>query len=206
MKTRLALSLMIVSLSSLLIGCTASSASASEIRSVDQNFYGIILNGNANVYLTQGESNAIRVEGNTANTEEVTTSISNGALVINAGVLRNVNVYVTMTDINLLQVNGAGAIRATSTLNSDMLLMKISGTGIISADVRALSVGMVINGGGKIYAGGITGDSFVKVKGNGQVISMNLDSLKQTAYLDEVYVDDKSVSKRRSHRALSLHQ
>ena len=207
MKTRLALTaLMIVSLSTFVIGCTASSATASEIRNVGQNFYGIILNGNANVYLTQGDENVIRVEGNTANTEEVTTAVSNGALVINAGQLRNVNVYVTITDINLIQVNGAGAIRATSTLNSDMLLMKVSGTGVISADVRALSVGMIINGGGKIYAGGITGDSFVKVKGTGQVISMNLDSLKQTAYLDEVQLEDRTVSKRRSHRALTLHQ
>jgi hypothetical protein len=154
MKTRFALTaLMIVSLSSFVIGCTASSASATEIRNVDQNFYGIILNGNANVYLTQGEENAIRLEGNTANTGEVTTSVTNGALIINAGMLRNVNVYVTMTDINLIQVNGSGAIRATTTLNSDMLLMKVSGTGVISADVRALSVGMIINGGGKIYAG-----------------------------------------------------
>jgi hypothetical protein len=207
MKTRLALTaLMIVSLSSFIIGCTTSTASASEIREVDQNFYGIILNGNANVYLTQGEVNAIRVEGNTANTEEVTTSVNNGALVINAGMLRNVNVYVTMTDINLIQVNGGGAIRTTTTLNSDVLLMKVSGTGLISADVRALSVGMIINGGGKIYAGGITGDSFVKVKGSGQVISMNLDSLKQTAYLDEIQVGDNSSAKRRSHRALSIHQ
>jgi len=207
MKTRLAITaLMIVSLSSFVFGCNPSAASASESCNVDQNFYGIILNGNANVYLSQGETNAVRVEGNPANTSEVTTLVSNGALVINSGVMRNVNVYVTMTDINLIQVNGSGAIKATSTLNSDMLLMKISGTGIISADVRALSVGMIINGGGKIYAGGITGDSFVKVKGSGQVISMNLDSLKQTAYLDEMQVEDKTVSKRKPHRALSLHQ
>jgi len=207
MKTRFALTtLMIVSLSSFVIGCTTSSASASENRNVNGNFYGIILNGNANVYLTQGEENAIRVEGNAANTDEVTTSVSNGALVINAGMLRNVNVYITMSDINLLQVNGAGAIRALSTLNTDMLVMKVTGSGTIAADVRALSVGMIINGGGKIYAGGITGDSFVKVKGNGQVISMNLDSLKQTAYVDEIQMEDKSSAKRRPHRALSLHQ
>jgi hypothetical protein len=207
MKTRFSLTaLMIVALSSFIFGCTPTNASASEIRNVDQNFYGIILNGNANVYLSQGEVYAIRVEGNNASTDEVTTSVSNGALVINAGMLRNVNVYVTMTDINLIQVNGAGAIRATSTLNSDMLLMKISGTGIISADIRALSVGMIINGGGKIYAGGIAGDSFVKVKGSGQVVSMNLDSLKQTAYLEDIQVDDNSATKRKSHRALSLHQ
>src|SRR5688572_6868278 len=119
MKTRFALTLLLTAgISSIVIGCTSSTASATESRTVDQNFYGIILNGNANVYLTQGDVNAIRVEGQAANTEDVTTSVSNGALVINAGLLRNVNVYVTMTDINLLQVNGAGMIRATSPLIS----------------------------------------------------------------------------------------
>jgi len=207
MKTRFSLfALALVSMTTLVLGCTSSNAASSEIRTVDQNFYGIILNGNANVYLTQGDYNAIRVEGMNQNTEDVNTSVSNGALVINAGALRNVNIYVTMTDINLLQVNGAGIIRATSTLNSDMLLMKISGTGIISADVRALSVGMIINGGGKIYAGGITGDSFVKVKGSGQVISMNLDSLRQTAAVETVNIDEQGFNRRKSHHALTLHQ
>ena len=113
MKTRFALTApMIVSFSAFIIGCTTSTATASEIRNVGQNFYGIILNGNANVFITQGDENAIRLEGNSANTEEVTTSVSNGALVINTDLLRNVNVYVTMTDISLIQVNGAGAIRA----------------------------------------------------------------------------------------------
>src|SRR5690348_9569510 len=103
MKTRFTLAaLMIAFLSSSIIGCTTSSAAVSEMRSIDQSFYGIILNGNANVYLTQGDVNAVRVEGLQANTEDVSTSVSNGALVINAGSLRNVNVYVTMSDINLL--------------------------------------------------------------------------------------------------------
>lgn len=207
MKTRFTLiALLSVAMSTLVLGCTSTTAASSEIRDVEQNFYGIILNGNANVYLTQGENNSVRLEGIGSNTSEVTTMVNNGALVINAGSLRNVNVYVTMNDINLLQVNGAGVIRVISTLNTDMLLMKITGTGIISADVRALSVGMIINGGGKIYAGGITGDSFVKVKGNGQVISMNLDSLKQTATLEAFNVEQQISPRRKSHRALSLHQ
>ena len=206
MKTRFSLVVLVsIALSTFFFGCTSSASASSEMRSVDQNFYGIILNGNASVYLKQGSSNSIRVEGLDENREELKTSVSDGALVINAGTLRNVTIYVTMTDINLIQVNGAGVIRATSTVNSDMLLMKINGTGIISADVRALSVGMIVIGGGKIYAGGITGDSFVKVKGNGQVISRNLDSLRQTATMEAVNIKQAEPTGRKSHRTLSLH-
>ena len=206
MKTRYNLVAMVMmSLSIILLSCTSSSAKTSEVRSVEQNFYGIILNGNANVFLSQGDFNSVRLEGMNINTGEITTYVNNGALVINAGDLRNVNVYVTMSDISLIQINGAGVIRSLTPLSSDMLLLKISGSGIISADVRTLSVGMIINGIGKIYARGVTGDSFVKIKGNGQVINMNLDTLRQTASVETVS-NAESGSGHKSRRALSLHQ
>src|SRR5689334_959278 len=86
MKTRFALVVLaLVSTSTIILGCNSTTAAASEIRSVDKSFYGIILNGNANVYLSQGETNSVRVEGLDENTQDVTTAVSNGALVINAG-------------------------------------------------------------------------------------------------------------------------
>ncbi len=207
MKTRFTLVAMVsIALSTTVLGCNTITAATSETRTVDQNFYGVILNGNANVYLTQGDYNSVRVEGLAENTESVITTVSNGALIISAGSVRNVNIFVTLADINLLQVNGAGVIKSTTTINSDMLLMKITGSGIISADVRALSVGMVVNGGGKIYAKGITGDSFVKVRGSGQVITMNLDTLREASRLEATNVEESSPEKHRTRRALSLHQ
>jgi hypothetical protein len=154
-----------------------SNAAVTESRQVAGNFYGIILNGNANLILTQGDANSVRLEGAADNVREVATNVSNGALVIETGSLRNVTVYVTMNDISLLQVNGNGMINAKSIIFSDMLLMKVNGNGTINADVRALSVGMVINGGGKIIARGSSGDSYIKVKGTGQVYSTSLESV-----------------------------
>jgi hypothetical protein len=154
-----------------------SNAAVSETRATSGNFYGIILNGNANIVLTQGESNSVRIEGAAENVREVGTHVSNGALVIESGSLRNVTLYVTMNDISLLQVNGNGMISAKTIILSDLLLMKVNGNGTINADVRALSVGMVINGGGKIIARGSSGDSYIKVKGQGQVYSSNLESM-----------------------------
>jgi hypothetical protein len=178
MKTRFTLVALALSLmTTFSFGCTESNAAVNEFRNVGNNFYGIILNGNANLILMQGETNSVRIEGAYENVREVETLISHGALVVETGVLRNVTVYVTMNDISLLQINGNGLITAKTILFSDMLLMKVNGNGTINADVRALSVGMVINGGGKIIARGSSGDSFIKVKGSGQVYSMNLDSV-----------------------------
>jgi hypothetical protein len=179
MKTRFSLvALALLLMTTFSFGCAEDShAAVSDSRNIGSNFYGIILNGNANLILTQGESNSVRIEGAYENVREVETNVQNGALMVETGVLRNVTVYVTMNDISLLQVNGNGAINARTLIFSDMLLMKVNGNGTINADVRALSVGMVINGGGKIVARGSSGDSFIKVKGNGQVYSSNLDSM-----------------------------
>jgi hypothetical protein len=119
----------------------------------------------------------VSVEGDLVNVREVETKVVNGALVIGSGSLRNVNVYVTVTDVSLLQVNGNGVINAKTLIYSDVLLLKVNGNGIINADVRALSVGMVINGGGKIIARGSTGDRYIRVKGDGQVYAANLDAV-----------------------------
>jgi len=155
MKTKISLvALMLVSITVLSLGCTESKAAVvNEIRNTG-SFYGIILNGNANVILTQGESNSVSVEGEETNVSEVETKVVSGALVIGTGSLRNVTVHVTMNDISLLQVNGNGVITGKTLLYSDVLLLKVNGNGTINTDVRALSVGMVINGGGKIIATG----------------------------------------------------
>jgi hypothetical protein len=186
MKASLSLvSLALVLMTTFSFGCTESNAAVCESRATG-NFYGIILNGNANVVLTQGETNSVRLEGDYQNVREVETAVSNGALIIESGQLRNVTVYVTMNDVSLLQVNGNGVISARNIIFSDMLLMKVNGNGTINADVRALSVGMVINGGGKIVARGSSGDSFIKVKGNGQVYSQQLDSVSVKKELSQV--------------------
>src|ERR1051325_3253356 len=83
--------LALVLMTSLSFGCTESNAAVCESRTTS-NFYGIILNGNANVVLTQGEANSVRLEGDYGNVREVGTTVSNGALVIESGQLRNVTV------------------------------------------------------------------------------------------------------------------
>jgi hypothetical protein len=187
MKIRFTLvALALVLMTSFSFGCAETNAAVNESRNIGSNFYGIILNGNANIILTQGETNSVRIEGAYENVREVQSSVSNGALVLETGSLRNVTVYVTMNDISLLQINGNGMITANTLLFSDMLLLKVNGNGVINADVRALSVGMVINGGGKIIARGSSGDSFIKVKGSGQVHSSKLDSLSVKKEITQV--------------------
>ena len=173
--------IMMMSLAAFLFtSCKSASAAVSENRLVDNKFYGVILKANAQVILSQGTETSIRIEGDENSVSSVETTLDNGALVINGTNDLPVTIYVTMDDISLIEVNGTGRIFSSQVIYSDILLLKVVGSGSIQVDVRSLSLGMIVKGNGKIYAKGITGDSYTRVFGNGQVVAMNLDSVKIT--------------------------
>jgi hypothetical protein len=164
----------------ILTSCNSASASVSESRMVNNNFYGVILKANAQVILKQGTETSVRIEGDENTVSSIETTLDNGALVINGSNDLPVTIYVTMDDISLIEVNGSGRIFSNQVIYSDILLLKVVGSGSIQVDVRSLSLGMIVKGNGKIYAMGSTGDSYTKVLGGGQVVAMDLDSVRVT--------------------------
>ncbi len=180
-KTKSMFVAVMMSLTTILFAsCKSASASVSENRMVNNNFYGLILKANAQVILNQGTETSIRIEGDERSVSSVETTLDNGALVINGTNDLPVTIYITMDDISLIEVNGIGKIFSNQILYSDILLLKVVGSGSIQVDVRSLSLGMIVKGNGKIYAKGSTGDSYTRVLGTGQVVAMNLDSVKIT--------------------------
>ena len=166
-----------------LLACSATKAESNELISdlrTPGNFYGLVLNTNANVILTQGTETALRVEGDLRLIKSIRTEVLNGALVISGTNNRPVTVYVTMEEINLIEINGAGKAFSSQPVNSDMLLLKVNGTGSIKLDVRALALGMIVKGTGKIIASGSVGESFVRVFGKGNVYAQGLDTISGT--------------------------
>jgi hypothetical protein len=182
------IALMVSITAMVLVSCKSASASVSESRMMNNIFYGVILKANAQVILSQGSENSVRIEGDENSVSSVETTLDNGALVINGSNDLPVTIYVTMDDISLIEVNGSGRIFSSQVLYSDILLLKVVGSGSIQVDVRSLSLGMIVKGNGRIYAKGSTGDSYTRVLGNGQVVAMNLDSVKITteANIDNV--------------------
>ncbi len=180
-KTKSMFVAVMISLTTILFAsCKSASASVSENRMANNNFYGLILKANAQVILSQGTETSVRIEGDESSVSSVETTLDNGALVINGTNDLPVTIYVTMDDISLIEVNGIGKIFSNQILYSDILLLKVVGSGSIQVDVRTLSLGMIVKGNGKIYAKGSTGDSYTRVLGSGQVVAMNLDSVKIT--------------------------
>jgi len=181
MKTKsLLLAALMVSFSSVAFSCK-SAAATSEFRTMDVNFFGVILKSNAQLILSQSSQPSMRIEGDEKSVSCVKTSFENGTLIIDGKNDVPVTIYLTVGDISLIEVNGPGKIFANQLIKSDILLLKVVGSGSIYADVRSLSLGMVIRGNGKINVQGSTGDSYTSVYGNGKVIAPNLDSYKKSS-------------------------
>lgn len=179
MKSFLTLTMMFIA------GLFSSSAESVE-RAIENrntgNFFGVIVNSNANVIITQGETSSVQIAGDASAIRKVFTDVINGTLVINGQGGRTVDLYITVEDLNLVEVNGSARILGNGTINSDVVLLKVNGSGSIKLDIRSLTVGMIVKGSGKIIASGSTGSSYVKVFGSGHVYATSLDSFSATTF------------------------
>ncbi len=164
----------------------ASGSSESFDRSTENRtpgtFYGLIVNANANVIITQGEYSSVRIEGDKSSVDGIHTDVQNGALVINGSTNHAVDIFITTDELNMIEVNGSAKIFGDGTFNTDIILLKVNGSGSIKMDIRSLTVGMIVKGSGKIIASGSTGNSFVKVFGTGNVYASSLNSLSYNEY------------------------
>ncbi|MFN8145419.1 MAG: DUF2807 domain-containing protein [Bacteroidia bacterium] len=205
MKTKLFL----LAIAAIVFACTSTHAESNQLVSDVRNpgnFYGLILNTNANVILLHGEESSLKVEGDQHLVNSIHTEVLNGALVISGNNVRPATVYVTMDEINLIEINGAGKIFSSEPVNSDMLLLKVNGSGSIKMDVRALALGMIVKGSGKIIASGSVGESYVRIFGKGNVYAQGLDAFA-TDQLSANNVNLKNESEKNSRRSLlNLHQ
>ena len=145
-----------------------------------ENFYGLIINSPANIILEQADINSIRFEGEQKDINSTTTMIENGNLQISGSNQKPLTIYISFKEINLIEINGNARIYSSQVINSDLLLLKINGSGTIRLDVRSLSLGMIVKGSGKIYASGSTGVSYARIYGEGKIITTDLDSFEST--------------------------
>ena len=178
---------------------------ASEITNTSMHigkFYGIIVNANANVIVKQQAGESIEMEGELKAIRKIRTSIENGNLVIAGdGGSGRVTIYVSSEVINLIEVKGSARVFVRGKLKSDILLLKVQGSGGIRADVMTLTIGMIIKGKGKIEVSGITGDSLKKIYGEGNIFTEKLISF---ASREERYAASKISAKKNS--PLTLHR
>ena len=145
-----------------------------------QKFTGIDLQCSANVYFTQGDEQSVRVEAEDNIITHIVTEVKNDELVVTTdgkdfNSHNQINVYVTVKDLCLLELSGSGNMIGKSHINCDNMVIRIGGSGDIKADVRSLSMKINVSGSGNMEVSGTAASTDVRIAGSGNVNAKNLD-------------------------------
>jgi hypothetical protein len=169
----------LIALSALLAataGCSRQDGPPStQTRTVDA-FHSIELQGAATVDVLVGERQSVVVEGNSEALERLTTQVSGERLAVrsdNAWLWQRgdgaLKVRITLPELRLLEVNGAGRISVNGPTGGATTLV-LSGAGEIEAAGRLDTLTARLNGAGKIDLSRLQStDAEVTVNGAGQL-------------------------------------
>ncbi len=146
------------------------------------NFTGIELQCSANVYFSQGDEQSIVVEAEDNIISHITTDVKSNALVVGTdgkdfNTHREINVYVTVKELCLLDLAGSGNMIGRSHINCDNMTLRIAGSGNIKTDVRSLSMKVKLSGSGNLDISGASSSTDIRITGSGNVNAKNLETV-----------------------------
>lgn len=117
---------------------------------------GIILNGVGDIQVKQGPKQSIHIEASDYLLNRIKTERINGKLVISfknhTKIRSKVRFYITLPEINKLEIDGSGNIRVLTPLNSRNVTCSISGAGRIELRGKCDNLDCSIDGLGTIAA------------------------------------------------------
>ena len=144
------------------------------------SFEGIKLTFSGNIYLRQGSTQSVKVEGQENIINLMSTEVKDGMWKVkftkNVRNYDKLNVYVTVPSLKYVGVSGSGNIRSEGNFsNLGNLKVHISGSGDIKFEADAGNVEAHVSGSGDIKMRGSASDVDIKISGSGNV---NLESVK----------------------------
>ncbi|HYF03774.1 MAG TPA: head GIN domain-containing protein [Patescibacteria group bacterium] len=146
------------------------------------DFHSIEANGFMDVYVTQGESGPVRIEGDDNLLDNITTEVRGGVLVIGTteGSITTNNdmkIYVSMRDIRKLAVAGSGSIQGQNDFKTGDIGLEIEGSGDIKVAGTFKKLKSEISGSGDIAVKGTATSQSVEVNGSGDVHAEELQTI-----------------------------
>jgi len=158
-----------------------------ETRSVT-GFTGIGLSISADVFLTQAADFKVEIEAPADYLEKIETIVEGDMLKIKTKNHFNfsfgdkkVKVYISMPKVNALSISGSGDIVAQTSIKTDDLKTKISGSGDIKIEnLSAKNIELGISGSGDIYFAGsdVAETATYSISGSGDINNENLQCKK----------------------------
>ena len=136
-------------------------------------FTGVSLSFSGDVYLRQGNTQSVRVEGQQNLIDHLNTEVSDGVwkLKFNA---KNINykskfkVYITVPTLTYAKVSGSGNMTTQGSFTGlDDLVAGVSGSGDLGMDVECNTLSVKVSGSGDVEMQGSANAAHIKVSGSG---------------------------------------
>lgn len=168
-------------LSILLTFCTFLNSYAQDTREV-KNFHSVANAGAAEVFITMGDEEDLRIEGDDEDIERIETVVQNGILKIRTKrdinnwnvAIGSVKIYITAVKLGALLQSGSGIINLRGEMSSASADIQLSGSGKIIAKINAQSANVAMSGSGRVILVGKVGEINVTLAGSGD---LNADKL-----------------------------
>jgi hypothetical protein len=159
-------------------------SAAAQKRIVDVgSFTELSLGISATLYLTQGDDEKVVVDCDDDDFEDIEFDYSSGKLTIknkdkwswswSGG--SDVDIYITMKNIDRLSVSGSGDIIGKNKINTDDLSLSISGSGDMDLDVSSEDVDVRISGSGSVLLNGESDKMDARISGSGKVKAEDME-------------------------------
>lgn len=143
------------------------------------SFSGISLSIAADLYLSQGSPQQVILQASEEDLAKIKTEVKNEHLNIKCDSyrsrVRNVEIWITTPDIEELHLSGSGKIIAETSIQSEEMEMRVSGSGRIKiAELEADELGASISGSGSIHLEGTADEMEVNISGSGSMMAEGL--------------------------------
>ena len=145
-----------------------------------QNFTGIRVSCDIEVFVTQGDTFEIIVEGQQNIIDLIETDVQGGIWDIEFdGCVKDyddVKIWITMPDIDHLKVSGSGSIVGENAFDVTAIDVLISGSGRMNIEMTAEDIDAKISGSGRMLLKGSTEKMNLKISGSGDFRAFDLIS------------------------------
>lgn len=154
-------------------------------------FKGIYVNSNYTVYLKQTNKQEVTVEALTEIFSVTDIKVENGILMINVErkpdnpnkslwakiddikLNPTMKLYVSVKNVNDLQVNGGGKILSENSISADYVTLGVSGNGSMDVDIKGNTIKAEVSGSGTMTLRGYGTSLDALVSGSGTINGFN---------------------------------
>ena len=180
MRTILSAVMVMFLLSSCNFDCMEGRGNLKSETRVMKSFTKIRLGVDAKVIITRDSVQSVRVEAQPNILEVLETEVSGSWLDISVhGCITDhkpVTVYITMPNVEAIDVNGSGTIETQGNFSPDRIELTINGSGTIKASLSANEVYSDIRGSGNINLFGSARKFKIDIAGSGDVNAQDMPS------------------------------